>query len=265
MISSATGRMAESLGDAIVNQNDPETVREAAPAYLVLLDGLIRDDPDNLDALMAGADLYSSYAGLFVEDPERARRLAAKARDYGFGALCRQHGPLCETWAAPYPEFEAAVQTLERDDVAAAFAAAGAWATWIQTRRDDWSAVADKARVDVLLRRVVELEPEYRAGTPFIYLGVLETLLPAALGGRPEQGRQHFERAIEISNGRNLMAKVLLASEYARLVFDRELHDRLLREVLEADPEEPGLTLSNALAQDLAANLLDSSEEYFGE
>ena len=265
VISSATARMASSLGDAIVNQNDPETVREAAPAYLVLLDGLIRDDPDNPDVLMAGADLYSSYAALFVEDSERAKRLSAKARDYGFSALCRQHEPLCGTWTAPYPEFETAVETLQREDVPAAFSAAGAWTTWIQTRRGDWSAVADKARVDALLRRVVELEPEYRSGTPYIYLGVLETLLPAALGGRPEEGRQHFERAIEISDGRNLMAKVLMASDYARLVFDRELHDRLLREVLAAEPEEPGLTLSNALAQDLAANLLDSSEEYFGD
>jgi hypothetical protein len=61
------------------------------------------------------------------------------------------------------------------------------------------------------------------------------------------------------------MAKVLLASEYARMVFDRELHDRLCREVLEAPPEAPELTLSNALAQERARRLLDSSSEYFGE
>jgi hypothetical protein len=96
-------------------------------------------------------------------------------------------------------------------------------------------------------------------------LGVLETLLPAALGGRPEEGRRHFERAIELSGGRDLMAKVLLASEYARMAFDRELHDRLCREVLAASPEAPGLTLSNTLAQDRARRLLDSSDDYFGE
>jgi len=149
--------------------------------------------------------------------------------------------------------------------VPAAFACAGAWATWIRSNREDWSAVADKARVEALIRRVVELDPSYRAGTPYLYLGVLETLLPAALGGHPEEGRRHFERAIELSGGRDLMAKVLLASEYARMVFDRELHDRLCREVLEASPEAPGLTLNNALAQERARQLLDSSSEYFGE
>ena len=125
--------------------------------------------------------------------------------------------------------------------------------------------MADKARVEALIRRVVELDPSHRAGAPYLYLGVLETLLPAALGGHPEEGRRHFERAIELSGGRDLMAKVLLASEYARMVFDRELHDRLCREVLEASPEAPGLTLNNALAQERARQLLDSSSEYFGE
>ena len=41
------------------------------------------------------------------------------------------------------------------------------------------------------------------------------------------------------------------------------MHDRLLREVLEADPREPGLTLSNTLARQQARQLLATSEDYF--
>jgi hypothetical protein len=59
------------------------------------------------------------------------------------------------------------------------------------------------------------------------------------------------------------MAKVLYARSYARLVFDRPLHDRLLGEVLAADPQAPGLTLSNTLARDEARGLLDEADEYF--
>jgi len=265
IVSSTTGRMADSVAGALADHNDPETVRQAAPAYLVLLDGMIAEDPDNAELLAAGAELYSTYAGAFVDDPERAARLARTGRDYGWRGLCLQHRPSCGTWSAPFGEFEAAVRTVEMKDVPAAFACAGAWAAWISANRGDWTAVADKARVDALIRRVIELDPSYRDGAPYLYLGVLETLLPAALGGRPEEGRRHFERAVELSGGRNLMAKVLLASEYARLTFDRELHDRLCREVLEASPEAPGLTLSNALAQERARRLLETSGEFFGE
>ena len=59
------------------------------------------------------------------------------------------------------------------------------------------------------------------------------------------------------------MVKVLYARYYARLVFDRPLHDRLLREVLEADPRAPGLTLSNTLARQQAHRLLEGAEEFF--
>jgi hypothetical protein len=126
-------------------------------------------------------------------------------------------------------------------------------------------AVADKARVELMMQRVVELEEGYDRGSAHLYLGVLATLIPEALGGKPEEGRRHFERAAELSGGRNLMAPLLMASEYARAVYDRDLHDRLCREVLAAEPREPGLTLANVLAQATAETLLASSEEYFGE
>jgi hypothetical protein len=265
VVSSTTGRMADSLADALANQDDPETVRQAAPAYLVLIDGLIADNPDGGDVLLAGAELYSSYAAAFVDDPLRARRLATKGRDYGWRGLCAARKTTCGTWTEPYDRFEAAVQTLRPRDVHATFVAAAAWATWIRLHRDDWSAVADKARVDAMMRRIVEIDPGYRDGSAFLYLGALESLLPAAMGGRPEEGRRHFETAIERSGGRNLMAKVLLASEYARLAFDRELHDRLCREVIEADPVAAGFTLSNSIAQEEARRLLADSEAYFGD
>ena len=130
---------------------------------------------------------------------------------------------------------------------------------------DDWKAIADKARVDAMMQRVVALDESYSDGAAYLYLGILATLMPEAMGGKPEKGRADFERAIELSGGRNLMAKVLLAREYARLVFDRDLHDRLCREVIEADPVAAGLTLVNTVAQEEARQLLESSEDYFGD
>jgi hypothetical protein len=265
VMSSATSGLADSLSEAVLNQNDPETVRQGAPAYLVLIDGLIADAPKNPDLLLAGAQLYSSYAGAFVDDRERMQRLSLKGRDYGWAGMCAKRRDTCGIWTEPYEDFEAAIVGLPEKDIDALFTTAGAWATWIQANRGDWSAIADKARVDAMIRRVIAVDPGYRNGAPYMYLGVLATLLPKAMGGKPEEGREHFERAIELSGGRDLMAKVMLASQYARLVFDRELHDRLCREVLEADVEAPGLTLTNSLAQDEAQRLLDDSEDYFGD
>ena len=137
------------------------------------------------------------------------------------------------------------------------------WAAWIQANADDFAAIAELGRVKSLMARVVELDEAYDYGGAHLYLGVFETLLPPGLGGRPEIGRTHFERAIELSDGQHLLTKVMFAEQYARLVFDRELHDHLLNDVIETDPAVPGLTLMNVIARQQAADLLESADAYF--
>ncbi len=66
-----------------------------------------------------------------------------------------------------------------------------------------------------------------------------------------------------MSGGRDLGVKVDYARYYARTLYDRELHDRLLAEVLDANPEQPGLTLFNTLAQADAQELLADADDYF--
>ncbi len=259
----ATRGLADNLGQAILNQDDPETVKEGAPAYLLILDGFIKDSPDDPALLLAGARLYGAYAAVFVEDPERAKRMTNRARDYARRALCLRQERFCELEGKPFDEFAPALEDMSRADVPALYTYATAWAGWVQARREDWLAIADLPKIEAMLDRVVVLDEAYEQGQAHLYLGILRTRLPPSMGGKPEQGRQHFERAWELSDGRNLMAKVELARRYARLVFDRELHDRLLNEVLMADPREPNLTLSNTLAQQDARQLLASADDYF--
>jgi len=152
---------------------------------------------------------------------------------------------------------------VQADDVEALYSYSLAWAVWVQTHASDWNAIAELPKVEAAFERVLDFEEDYDSGTAHLYLGVLYTQRPASMGGKPEVGRGHFERAIALTDGRNLLAKVLFAKQYARLVFDRDLHDKLLEEVLAADPEVTGFTLSNVLAQQQARTLLAESSEYF--
>jgi hypothetical protein len=263
MVNSATTRLGESISSAILNQDDPATVKQGAPAYLLLIDGLINDDPNNIRLLLLGAKLYSTYAGAFVDDPERAKRLTTHARTYARHALCQQNPHFCPFLSRSYDAFVRGLADLTLSDVPALYTWAASWASWIQAYQEDWNAVAELPKVEAAMIRIIELDETFEEGGPHLYLGVLATLRPPALGGKPEKARAHFERAIELSGGRNLMAKVLFAKYYARLVFDRKLHDQLLHEVLAADPNDPGHTLSNALAKEEARRLLASSADYF--
>ncbi len=258
-----TSRLGNNLSMAILNQDDPDTVRAGAPAYLLLLDSLIEGSPNDPTILVAGAKLYSAYAAVFVEDEERARRMSDKARRYARRALCLGRPNICKLDGGAFSDLVPALQHLTEGDLPTLYAYALTWALWIQTHSSDWSAVADLPKVEAMLEKVVQLNDRYENGQPHIYLGIIRTQLPPALGGKPEEGRDQFKKAIEISNGKNLMAKVEYARRYARLIFDRELHDMLLNEVLAAEPEAPALTLSNVLAQRQAKTLLQSADDYF--
>jgi len=83
------------------------------------------------------------------------------------------------------------------------------------------------------------------------------------LGGKPEEARAHFEKAIALSDGRDLGAKIEFAKGYAKLLYDQELHDQLVNEVLDADPKAESLTLTNVLAQEQALRLRAEASDYF--
>ena len=46
LMSRATGGMAANLSEAILNQDDPETVRDGVPAYLLTLDSFVAGAPE---------------------------------------------------------------------------------------------------------------------------------------------------------------------------------------------------------------------------
>lgn len=259
----ATSRLLGDLSTAILDQDDPATVRDGAPAYLLAVDGLIEGDPDDVELLLTAARFYGAYASAFVEDEARQRRLWDRALGYARRALCNECRAACEAADRPFDAFVVSLDSATAGDVAALYGFGAAWAGWVQARTNDWGAIAEIPKIEALMRRVVELDESHDRGGAHLYLGVLLTQRPASLGGQPERAREHFERAVALSEGRNLMAKVLYARQYARLVFDRPLHDRLLQEVVEADPEAPELTLGNRLAQEQARRLLAEADEYF--
>jgi hypothetical protein len=261
--STATTRMSQHLASALLDQNDPETVRQGAPAYLLLADSLIADDPENGALLQGGARLYAAYASAFVSDPARAQRLTRRAVDYADRALCLALPAACTAEGRTPDGFAAALARAGKAEAPVLYTWGTARAGWVQANSADWNAIAELPKIEAVMRRVVELDESYEGGSAHVYLGVLATLRPAALGGRPEEGRRHFERAIELSSGRTLMGQVQFARYYARLVFDRPLHDRLLKEVLAADAAQPGLTLSNTLAQEEARKLLADADAFF--
>jgi len=263
LMSRATGGMAANLSAAILNQSDPETVRDGVPAYLLMLDSFVAGAPEDVAMLSAAAELYAAYGVVFVDDPERAKRLTRRSWDYGQRALCNANADTCGMAKLHLREMQPILDTLDKEDSAPLYTFGLSWLAYIQAHSDEADALTRLPQATVVMLRTRELDPDYRPGQVEMYLAVLNTIRPPALGGDFTAGRAHYERAIELTGGRDLSVQVKFARYYARPLYDRELHDQVLQQVLMADPVEPSLTLSNTLAQREARILLSNADEYF--
>ena len=263
LIDRQTSSAAEQLSATIMDHEDPATVAAAIPTLLILMDSYANSKGSSGASQIAAARLYGAYAGAFVEDISRRKTLTSTAYSYARSGSCKEDFKWCGLENLNQRAFTEFVKELDRTQIDITYSYAVAWLSYIEAHSDDWNAVADLPKPQQLFTFVTQHDESYDHASAYIYLGALALTIPPALGGKPEVGRAHFERAIELTDGNNLVAKLEFARRYARLVFDRELHHQLLTSVLASDPKQEGLTLMNVWAQQQAQILLDDESDYF--
>lgn len=268
IIAHYTQPLFDDLSRSFMRQRDVVLAEQGLPAYLLILDGLIEHSPDNKSLLLAGGSAYSSYASAFVGEKNHGRNrvLAEKAKDYSFRALSLQNKKFARVKDEPYSVFATALPSFSKRDVPYIFNAATAWAGWIQANSESTDAVADLPKVQALIKRVIELDEGYNYGASHTFMGVMLSIFPPSLGGKPDEAREHFERAVELGRGRFLPTYVMYADYYAKPAYDKELFHGLLNKVLDSPVDAvPELTLINTLAQSQAKDLIKEAreEEYF--
>ena len=263
LIDRATTNFARDLERAVVNYDEPSVVEHGLPAFLLILEARREANPDDSDLLRSLSSLTGTYAGLFVDNDLSARRMYSRALGYAERAACIDDSSLCGASELPFLDFEQRVEAVDAAELETAYSLGVAWVGWIAAHKSDYAALADLPKAELLLERVAELSSEHDQGAVWLYLAVLNSQRPPAAGGRPDLARQYFDRARDISGGRNLLVDVFMADTYARLMFDRELWVKLLDAVLAADPDQQGFALANHIAQARARELIPQTAHIF--
>ncbi len=263
LISNAASGLADNLSSAILNQDDPETVRAGMPSYMLLMDSFVEGSPDDPAMLGAAANLYASYGAVFADDEARASRLTSRARTYALRGMCHSYAASCGWRDLNYDDFVATLGGLKPAHSEEVYLYGFATLAYLRAHAEDWNSLAELPQAEALIKRYFEISGESVKSSAHMYMGIILTLRPPSLGGKPEEARIHFEKAIAMSGGKDLSARVEFAKGYAKLLYERELHDKLVSEVLEASPYADGLTLMNVLAQEEALLLRAEANDYF--
>jgi predicted anti-sigma-YlaC factor YlaD len=262
------GSAMASGGSTFTNDDDIELVQEALPFALKLTEGALVDVPKNRDWLYLAAMGFTSYAYLGpqqrldrVKDSDlgeasryraRVRRLYLRANEYGLRGLESSHRGFSNNLAsAP----RSAVMVLKKRDVPLIYWTAASLGLAISSSRDNVSLIARIPEVEALLDRAIDLDEGWQDGA----LHAFAIVLAAAKPGNVDYQKvsQHYERALELSKGKDAGLLVTYAESVSVPNQRRGEFQDLLSRALAVDPDEAKDTrLLNILAQERARWLL---------
>ncbi|MBU0674948.1 MAG: TRAP transporter TatT component family protein [Proteobacteria bacterium] len=257
------GRLIQPLLVSMNSQTDLDLICEGGPAYLLIIDSLIDKSPDNPELLISAIKAYSAYTAVLPEcgRPERTIQISDKTYRYARRLLTDQLNLHTDQ---DFQEFSTRVAKIGPNKLEQLFWAGYGWATWIRFHSGTVEAITELPRVERIMQRILELDETYYHGSAHLFLGIIEGGKPALLGGKPEDSRAHFERALAINGRRYLPALVSYAEFYAKTTLNRELFETLLTEITEFPIESaPDIAAANLIAQKKGQRLLDQIEDIF--
>ncbi len=253
---------------AIFEESDLTFAEQAIPGNLTLVEALYRakEKDDNHLALLLTQG-YTGYTLGFVEDadPERAKVLYARARDYGLTAL-KKNGPFSAALDQDQQSFRASLKHFSKEDVPLIFWTANAWGNLINVSIADPAVLGDLPKVNAMMEFVLQQDESYFYGSAHLYFAAILATTPKNLGGKPDSARYHFERSFSIGKNVFLLPHVYMAKSYCVQMQDKELFRRLLATVEETPIDAlPEQRLVNAIAKRKAKKLAERIDDLFFE
>jgi predicted anti-sigma-YlaC factor YlaD len=264
-------------GTTFASDDDPELVKAAVPFGLKLTEGLLNENPRHEGLLLAAASGFAQYSYAFVQEDAdemenkdlaaaeemrgRARRLYLRARNYGLRGLeARQKG--FEKALRADPKEAARAATVK--EVPLLYWTALSWAGAVSLSKDKPDLIAEMPIVEALMDRALALDEAFGDGAIHTYLITYEMSRPGGTGDPAARSRQHFERALALSQGRQAGPMVSFAEAVCVQKQDLKQFEALLQRALTINPDvKPEWRLANLVMQRRAKWLLSRTDQLF--
>jgi hypothetical protein len=265
MVARTSSTIMDGSIQAMDRETDLQLAEAAIPANLKLIEGLINEDPGNLELLASAAQGFYGYAFGFVELKDRQRADALYGRGFEFGKRgLRRLGVDVDFHTAVPDDIDRAVADLGKEAVPLLFWTASCWAKQIDLNRDDPARLAEVNGTERLMHRVLQLQPDYYYGGVHIYYGVFFGSRAPMLGGDFARSEQDFARASAVTQGKLLLVDVLQAEYLERQRLDQQRFRQLLARVLNTPVGSfPEMALANQIARARAQYLLSMESDWF--
>lgn len=275
-LNKAADALAQS-GSTFASDDDPELVQAAAPFSLKLMESFLAENPSHVGLLTSAASGFTQYAYAFVQqeadelEPHdlamaeakraRARRLYLRAQRYGLRGLEVKHAGFAKALLA---NPRSAAHAATKADVPLLYWTAAAWASAISLSKDNPELVGQIPAMEALIDRALELDESYGNGAIHAFLISYEMSRPGVPGDAAARARKHFDRALELTAGKDASPLVALAEAVTIQKQDVKEFESLLNRALAIDPQaDPDRQLVNTVMQRRARWLLSRKADLF--
>lgn len=258
---------------------DYELAGEALPATIVQFEGILRVVPDNQAILAQLAQAYVAYAYGWVEadveslefegeyndaddQRQRARIMYLRALDLTRHWVRLHNGDIDAAESGTVGELEKWLESAFVDEADAEMLLwhGYAWGSYINAAKDDMEAIADLEYAKAYVARSIELDPDYYNAAGYTFMGVATA---SEMAGDMQVAKEYFETALARTERRALQIQLNMARYYAVKEGDRELFDKLLTEVMDAQDPLPEARLANRIARDRASMYIENADQLF--
>ena len=267
---------------ALDRESDLVFAREAIPASLKTLETFLINSPHNKDLLFLLTKGFNAYAFVFLEgDLEKARLKGSEEEVESLNRRAVLHYLRARTYGfilLDFPELEraaldgdlktlkASLKDLGKDDVPALFWTVQAWASSINLSQDDPDMIGALPVVELMMGRIMALDPNYLSGSPYILMGTYYASRPPMFGGDPQKAKDFFEAGLERHGEQNLLIPYMYGRFYGAQVQDRALFNKMMARVLKAEvTDHPDFRLQNEATRDRARFWVEHSDNIFFE
>jgi hypothetical protein len=261
---------------------DLDMVEKSIPGNIKLLEVMLQNNPDNHRNLILLSKLYAAYSFGFFEDKlesfiigkgspstsgynilkENVNRYYSRGIDYALRALEVRHHGAAEKFKIP-ESAGSFLKTADKEDVPALFWYGFNLSSLINNNRDSVPLLAKAYLIEKIMKRIIELDPEYFFGGPHLILLSYYSSLPPYSDEKLELSLFHYKKLKERKDGPFLLADLFYARYYLPRKQDKEKFISVLNELVINPGGRKESVFYDRVASKRAKIYLDEIDHFF--
>ena len=282
MIANEISNISE-IGAVVFEQDDDlDMLEKGIPGNIKFLEVILENSPDNYKILVLLSRLYAAYSFGFYEGrlessiigksdsvlsgqniiKESVNRYYLKGSDYALRAIVSRNPGADKKLKIP-ESADRLLKTMSREDVPALFWYGFNLSALINNNRDSVLLLSKAYLIEKIMKRVIELDPEYFFGGPHLILLSYYSTLPPYSDEKLDLSLFHYKKLKERKDGPFLLADLYFARYYLSIKQEKEKFEDIMNDILNHSGKGKECVFYNKIAAQRAKIYLDGIDHFF--